>query len=91
MLVYLNDVPSGGCTSFPQLGMKVQPKKGEFGWIGGALVAPIFDFGFVEERALTVVFIVAVHSYEYAKKASPEKDRYESKRDMFGTSVYGRV
>ncbi|CAM9687305.1 unnamed protein product [Ectocarpus fasciculatus] len=28
VLVYLNDVPSGGCTAFPQLGMKVQPKKG---------------------------------------------------------------
>lgn len=28
VLVYLNDVASGGCTAFPQLGMKVQPKKG---------------------------------------------------------------
>lgn len=28
VLVYLNDVPAGGCTSFPRLGVRVQPKKG---------------------------------------------------------------
>lgn len=31
VLVYLNDVASGGCTAFPQLGMKVHPKKGQSG------------------------------------------------------------
>ena len=33
VLVYLNDVASGGCTGFPRLGMRVQPRKGE-GWFG---------------------------------------------------------
>lgn len=28
VLVYLNDVMSGGCTSFPRLSLRVQPKKG---------------------------------------------------------------
>lgn len=28
VLVYLNDVVFGGCTSFPRLGLRVQPKKG---------------------------------------------------------------
>lgn len=39
VLVYLNDVASGGCTAFPQLGIKVQPKKGGCGevWCGVAV------------------------------------------------------
>ena len=32
VLVYLNDVASGGCTGFPRLGMRVQPRKGWF-WV----------------------------------------------------------
>lgn len=72
LLVYLNDVPSGGCTYFNVLDLRVRPRGGR-----ALLFFPCFADGSVDERML--------HTAERAVDTKHIAQLWIRQSDFFGT------